>query len=119
MVAGLPVDAVRLIAGSYAALPVGLIPPAADAAAWATGAIARTFALAFALAAPFVILGLLYNFAIGLANRALPQLMVTFIGAPALSLGGLALLAVCLPVILSAWHEALILRLTDPFGSAP
>jgi flagellar biosynthesis protein FliR len=112
---GLHVDAVRMIAGSYSVLPAGLFPAGADVAPWATAAIGKVFALAFALAAPFVILGLLYNVAIGLANRALPQMMVTFVGAPLLSLGGLALLAATAPVILETWHDAATDRLAAPF----
>ena len=54
----------------------------------------RTFALAFSLAAPFVTAALLYNIALGVINRAMPQLSVTFIGAPALTAGGLLLILV-------------------------
>ena len=58
------------------------------------------------IAAPFVIGSLLYNVALGIINRAMPQLMVAFIGAPALTWGGLALFAVAAPLILSVWLAA-------------
>ncbi len=48
---------------------------------------------------------LVFNVAIGVINRAMPQLMVTFIGAPALTFGGLALLAVVAPVALTLLEQ--------------
>jgi len=42
--------------------------------------------------------------------------MVTMVGAPVLTLGGLVLLAVTSPIILSVWKEALDLALDRPFG---
>ncbi|MFC3118840.1 flagellar biosynthetic protein FliR [Jhaorihella thermophila] len=38
--------------------------------------------LPFSLSAPFVIASLLYNLTLGAINRAMPQLMVTLVGAP-------------------------------------
>lgn len=83
------------------------------------GEIGRAFALAFSLAAPFAAAALLYNVTLGVINRAMPQLMVTFIGAPALTAGGLALLLLSAPVMLAVWAEAFGTFLADPFGVAP
>ncbi len=69
----------------------GLASP--DLARWGLAQVSRSFALAFSLAAPFVIAGLLYNVALGVINRAMPQLMVAMVGAPAITLGGIALFA--------------------------
>ena len=49
--------------------------------------MAASFALALSLAAPFVIASLLYNVALGVINKAMPQLMVAFVGAPAITCG--------------------------------
>ena len=76
------------MARSYEILPMGLPVPAADVAAWGTARVAQAFALGFSLAAPFVIAAFAYNLALGAINRAMPQLMVAFIGAPAITAGG-------------------------------
>lgn len=117
--AGLHVRAAELLILSYQAMPPGRLPGAAEMAAWGLGRIAQAMALAFSLAAPFVIAGLLYNLALGVINRAMPQLMVAFVGAPALSLGALALLAVAAVPMLAAWQSALGGYLDAPFASPP
>ena len=48
--------------------------------------------LAFTLAAPFVLVSVLYNLTLGVINRAMPQLMVVFVGAPVITGLGLAVL---------------------------
>ncbi|OZA12754.1 MAG: hypothetical protein B7Y02_06935 [Rhodobacterales bacterium 17-64-5] len=58
---------------------------------------------------------MIYNLALGAINRAMPQLAVSMVGAPALTLGGLALLAVATPLLLAVWLEAFQAFLADPF----
>ena len=103
---GLHLQAAQALILSYAMIPQGQFPLADDVAAWGTVQVARSFGLAFTLAAPFVIAGLLYNLALGAINRAMPTLMVAFIGAPALTLGGLALLGLAAPLMLQVWLVA-------------
>jgi flagellar biosynthetic protein FliR len=119
MSAGLHVRAAELVLVSYDILPAGVHLSAAEAADWGLALIGRTFSLAFALAAPFVIASLIYNLALGAINRAMPTLMVSMVGAPALTLGGLALLAVATPVLLGAWLDAFSAHLDQPFAAAP
>ncbi len=114
--AGLHVDAVRMVALSYRVLPPGLVPPAGDVAGWGVAHVARVFALGVTLALPFAAGGLLYNLALGFINRALPQMMVSFVGAPFLSGAGLALLALTAPVMLSVWLQAVQRTLAAPFA---
>lgn len=109
---GLHVRLAEYLILSYDMLPAGRLPEARDLAAWGLGRVVGAFALAFTLAAPFVIGSVIYNIAIGAINRAMPSLMVSFIGAPAQVLGGIALLAVLLPVMLGLWWEAFSLALT-------
>lgn len=116
---GLHVRVAELLILSYDLLPAGRAPNAADLARWGLGRIAHCFALGFMLAAPFAFASVLYNIALGVMNRAMPQLMVTFIGAPALTLGGLALLAVAAPLALGLWSGALQGYLAAPFGPPP
>ncbi len=111
---GLHVKAAIAMARSYEILPMGLPIPAADVAAWGTARVAQAFALGFSLAAPFVIAGFAYNLALGAINRAMPQLMVAFIGAPAITAGGILILMLAAPVILHYWGVRLDLTLADP-----
>ena len=114
--AGLHVQAAKLVILSYDILPAGGYPDAAVVADWGLSLATRTFALAFSLAAPFVIASMIYNLALGAINRAMPQLMVSMVGAPALTLGGLALLAVATPLLLAVWLEAFQSYLANPFA---
>ena len=119
MVAGLHVRAAELMLLSYDILPAGGYPSASDAAEWSLALVSRTFALAFTLSAPFVIASVIYNVALGAINRAMPTLMVSMVGAPALTLGALAMLAVATPFLLAAWLEAFNQYLAQPFRVAP
>ena len=117
--AGLHVRAAELVILSYSILPAGGYPDASTAADWGLGLVRQTFSLAFSLAAPFVIASMIYNLALGAINRAMPQLMVSMVGAPALTLGGLALLAVATPILLTVWLEAFEAYLSQPFAVPP
>ena len=112
---GLHVKLAEAIILSYQVFPVGGMPAAADMAEWGVAQITRAFSLAFSLAAPFTIAATMYNLALGAINRAMPALMVSFIGAPALSAMGLALLAILTPLLLGVWSTALSDFLAAPF----
>ena len=63
-----------------------------------------------------MIVSVLWNVALGVLNKGMPQLMVSFIGAPALSLGALTLLALAAPIMLSVWISAFQAVLETPFA---
>lgn len=117
MAAGLHIKLAIALANSYDILPIGRLPEAADLTAWGVAGFSSAFAKAFTLATPFVILSTVYNLALGAINKAMPQLMVAFIGAPVITFGGLALLAICAPIILTHWLDFFDSALTDPFGA--
>lgn len=119
MTTGLHVRAAELVLISYDILPAGVHHSPAAAADWGLALIGQTFSLAFSLAAPFVIASLIYNLALGAINRAMPTLMVSMVGAPALTLGGLALMAVATPVLLAVWLDAFAGHLDRPFAVEP
>ena len=60
------------------------------------------------LAWPFVAVNLLYNICLGFINKALPQLMVAFVGAPLLIGGGMVFLALSVIGLLVVWKERVI-----------
>ncbi|TNF20232.1 MAG: type III secretion protein [Rhodobacteraceae bacterium] len=107
----------KTLAGFYDLWPIGARPEPGDLAMWMAQHVSSTFALAFRLAVPFVILSMLYNVTLGVINKAMPQLMVSFVGAPVITLGGLAFLALAAPYMLSHWREAVEIFLTNPFGA--
>ncbi|MDO9526065.1 MAG: flagellar biosynthetic protein FliR [Gemmobacter sp.] len=113
---GLHIRVAEALILSYDLLPPGQIPSGADVAQWGLAQITRAFALAFSLAAPFMIASLIYNAALGVINRAMPQLMVALVGAPALTAGGLVLLALIAPVLLAVWAEAMAGFMDAPFS---
>ena len=116
---GLHVHIAALFIQSYTLLPPGLLMPGAPVAELGVAQVGRCFALAFSLSAPFTVMSLIYNIALGVINRAMPQLMVVFVGAPALTLGGLVLLALMAPLLLAVWVEALSVHFADPLRVAP
>ncbi|TNC51571.1 flagellar biosynthetic protein FliR [Rubellimicrobium rubrum] len=116
---GLHVQVAAYMIQSYALAPAGTILDPGMLLEAGVGEVGRTFALAFSLAAPFVAAALLYNVTLGVINRAMPQLMVTFIGAPALTAGGLMLFLVAAPVMLSVWIAAFQGFMANPFGNLP
>ncbi|MCA8869506.1 MAG: flagellar biosynthetic protein FliR [Rhodobacteraceae bacterium] len=116
MTSGLHVKLALALAQSYTVLPFGLFPSPSEFTEWGVSGIGRAFGMAFSLAAPFVIASVIYNVAIGAINKAMPQLMVAFIGAPAITFGGLLLLATTAPLLLYLWLERFNAGLANPFG---
>ncbi|WP_050522149.1 flagellar biosynthetic protein FliR [Pseudorhodobacter wandonensis] len=116
---GLHIRIAELFVYSYQVLPLGVLPSGEDIASWGVSQVANAFSLAFQMASPFIAASLIYNIALGVINRAMPQLMVIFVGAPALTLGGLMMLAMASPLLLQLWHMALLTFLNNPFAGAP
>lgn len=104
---GLHVKLVMAMASSYDLFQPGLRIDTEALTSWGTAHIAHAFALSFTLAAPFVITSVIYNLALGAINRAMPQLMVAFVGAPAITFAGLVLMLFAAPLILAVWLRAL------------
>lgn len=63
------------------------------------------FSFAVLLAWPFVTVNLIYNIALGFINKALPQMMVAFVGAPFMVGAGLFLLSVSIISLMLMWKE--------------
>lgn len=115
MVTGFHVKAAAFLILSYEILPLLTFPNPADVAEAGSSQIAKCFALAFTLAAPFVVLSVLYNLTLGVINKAMPQLMVAFVGAPVITFGAISFLLVSAPLMLTVWVNALDGFLSVPF----
>ena len=114
MATGFHVKAAGYLILSYDILPPLALPDPAVLAQVTRAEVSGAFALAFSLAAPFVILSALYNLTLGFINKAMPQLMVAFVGAPVITFGAVALMALVAPTLLAVW-----LAQVDHFLSAP
>ncbi|MEP1142605.1 MAG: flagellar biosynthetic protein FliR [Henriciella sp.] len=89
--------------GLYETIPIG-------GSSWISQAflfdsIYASFAFAVLLAWPFVAMNLLYNVCLGFINKAMPQMMVAFVGAPFLVGAGMFLLAVSIAAMLMVWQD--------------
>jgi len=104
---------------SYTLVPFGSGLQPALVAEVGVAEAGRALALGFSLAAPFLIASLVYNIVLGVINRAMPQLMVSFVGAPALTAGGLILFFLTAPIMLAIWLEAFSGFMDVPFGASP
>ena len=116
---GFHIHIAKFLILSYEMLPAGAFPNAGDMADWGLNQVSQAFGLGFVLATPFTIAAILYNVTLGVINRAMPALMVSFVGAPALTAAGLALMAVMAPLALALWSSALQGFLAAPFQVAP
>lgn len=99
---------VAALADSFQLLPLGA--PISDQIleSLSVNAVARLFYIAFGLAGPFLLVAVLYNLCIGVVNKAMPSLMVAFVGAPAITWLGIAVLFLAAPVMLATWKEHLV-----------
>lgn len=113
---GLHVRLAAYMIDSYNFAPAGRILSAEVVLSAGVDRIGATFASGFSLAAPFVIAALIYNVTLGVINRAMPQLMVSFVGAPAITGGALALMLLAVPLILGVWVGGLNDFMAEPFG---
>lgn len=112
---GLHISIAEALIGSYNVFPAGVFPDPSIISDWGLSRVVYAFKLAFSLAAPFVIASFIYNLTLGVINKAMPQLMVAFVGAPAITAGGLIILFLSLPLMLAVWGEAFQIFLANPF----
>jgi len=100
---GFPAMVMQAVLDSYSMFPIG-VPLSPDVMmTMVTDSMVRLFNLGFAIAGPFLVVAVLYNVCLGIVNKAMPQLMVAFVGAPAITWIGLAMLFLGAPLILQHW----------------
>ena len=96
-------NAVASLLRMYTDVPVGAI--SALSPDMLIDAFMSAFRFAVLLAWPFVAINLLYNICLGFINKALPTLMVAFVGAPIMIGAGLFLLALSIVGLLVVWKD--------------
>ena len=85
---------------SYQTLPPGALPPAADFAEQAIDFIAGAFIVAAQVAAPVLIVGLLFYLGLGLLGRLMPTMQVFFVALPLQIALGFWVVMLALPAML-------------------
>lgn len=95
-----------VLANSFQDMPLGLAVDSGGSAEWLTGIAVSLFRLCLSLALPFLILNFAYNLILGFLNRAMPQLLVSFVGLPGITMAGLFLLMFCAAAMLNGWLDA-------------
>jgi len=88
---------------SYNIFPFGVSASVNDSGQLAIRTLSEAFRLGVQLSAPVLVLGLVFNVALGLAARIMPQFQVFFVASPLMVLLTLALLALSLGLIGMVW----------------
>lgn len=100
------VEAFVALLGLYSDIPVGGYELLNQS--FYLDSIFASLGFAVALAWPFVAVNLIYNICLGFINKALPQLMVAFVGAPFLVGAGLFMLAISVMSLLIVWADHVV-----------
>jgi flagellar biosynthetic protein FliR len=80
---------------SYRLFQPGEVPVVSDVAALVTNTVAGAFRVGIQLSAPFLVFGLVFNVALGVLSRLMPQMQVYFVAVPlSIMIGFLILLIV-------------------------
>jgi len=107
MAAGLHRVMIEAAADSYAIFPPGAFPPIGDANQFVIDAVANSFRLGIQIAAPVLIFSLIFNIALGLISRLIPQVQVFMTALPLSVMLGLAVIALGLGGGLMMWLDAM------------
>ncbi|MEM1381392.1 MAG: flagellar biosynthetic protein FliR [Pseudomonadota bacterium] len=114
-VSGLHYLMIDAMAVSYFVIPLGGFPNMGDAANAMVKVFAGVFALGIQMAAPFILLSVIFNLGVGLINRMLASLPLYFVAMPISILGGIYVLAYAIGPVLAAFRAAFSAWLTAPF----
>ncbi|WP_420404682.1 flagellar biosynthetic protein FliR [Nisaea sp.] len=87
---------IRAVIDSYTLFPPGDALPVADFADAISRIIANSFEIAIQIAAPFLVLGLLFYVVMGIMARLMPQLQIFFVALPVQVMMGLVILSLVL-----------------------
>lgn len=104
---GLYILPMQAIVGSYDVIMPGSAFDVGGAAEMVARAVSGSFGLSIRLAAPFVITCLVWQAALGFVSRLIPNIQVHVVSAPAQILGGLALLAATISLMLDTWSAGM------------
>ncbi len=90
---------------SYTLFEPGEVPAAGDVAALVTKTVSGAFRIGIQLSAPFLVFGLLFNLALGVLSRLMPQMQVFFVALPLSIMIGLLFLLLVLGSMMSLFLD--------------
>ncbi len=90
---------------SFEIFPPGQLLPVGDFTANATETVAHVFSIAVRLSAPFLVVGLVFYFGLGLLNKLMPQMQIFFIAMPVNIAIGLFLLLALLATLMGFYLD--------------
>jgi flagellar biosynthetic protein FliR len=90
---------------SYSLFRPGEVPLTGDVAALATRTVTAAFRVGVQLSAPFIVFGLVFNLALGLLSRVMPQMQVFFVGLPLSILIGLIVLVAVVGAMMGSFLD--------------
>ncbi len=93
------------IVKSYSLFPFTRAVPVADAVQLAVQTVAGSFKMGIQLSAPVAVFALIFNLAVGLIGRVMPQFQIYFVASPLMVLFGLSIFALSLGVIGMVWID--------------
>lgn len=108
----LHIRAFGMLITTFDTFPLASTPDTGKIAYWMSQRMMSVFSFAVGLALPFILLSFVYNVMLGFLNKAMPQLMVSFVGMPFITGAGIVLLAISISGLLLIWlreYDALIL----------
>lgn len=103
LASGLYVMPLTALVESYHLVPAGSLLPAADTTRVVVQAVGASFALAVRIGGPFLLASIVWQVALGLASRLVPQVPIYFVSLPGQILGGFALLAALAAALTALW----------------
>ena len=93
------------IVKSYSLFPVSRPVPVIDAGELAVRTVSGSFKMGLQLSAPVAVFALIFNVAVGMVGRVMPQFQVYFVASPLMVLFGLSIFALSLGTIGLVWVE--------------
>ena len=88
---------------SYLLFPPGEFPEIGDATQYGVTAFVEAFRLGLQIAAPAIAFGIIFNLALGLAAKLIPQIQIYFIAMPSSIMLGLIIVSIGMGSGLLAW----------------
>jgi flagellar biosynthetic protein FliR len=107
----------RALVDSYAVFAPGVLPSLGDLSEVMARSVSGAFLIGMELAAPFILIGLLFFIAIGIVGRLVPQLQILFVTLPLQILGGLVALAFVLSASMQWFLESFSRQFSALTGS--
>jgi flagellar biosynthesis protein FliR len=93
--------AIAAMHDSFMLFPPGAWLPLSDLATMVTETVADVFSIAVRMSAPFLVVGIVFYFGLGLLNKLMPQMQIFFIAMPVNIAIGLGLLLVLITTIMT------------------